>query len=334
MFIVVDCGTTNMRCSLYNGQRLVDSVRRQAGGRNTAFDGNSNALSVSLRECINELLAKNGFSHGDIEVVISSGILASDIGTYPIPHVTAPAGAEESARHARLTVIGEITSIPILFIPGIKVLPDTCITDETEKIALWDSMSGEECEIYGTVKLMGLSGELTVCLPGSYNKTLRIDAEGRIIAMRTGMCGEFIAAMSEHTILKKSLPHPVIQRIIPERLIQGFELAGHVGVSPAMIKARLVRTLGGWGADDAANFFVGALLHDDIRVTASLCSPSIPLVLGGSEPLRTVFGVLLRNCGIENIIEVPTEVASIAPNIGAITVYEKFIQNKNKNRRF
>ena len=139
----------------------------------------------------------------------------------------------------------------------------------------------------------------------------------------------FTYFLCQKNILKKSLPHPVIQRVSPQKLIQGFEFAGQNGASPAMIKARLVRTLGGWGADDAANFFVGALLHDDIRVTASLCSPSIPLVLGGSEPLRTVFGVLLRNCGIENIIDVPTEVASIAPNIGAITVYEKFIQNKN-----
>ena len=330
MFIAVDCGTTNMRCALYDEQKRIDTSARKTGVRNTAFDGSSDALRLALRDCINELLAKNSLSENDVEVIISSGTLASDVGIYPIPHVVAPAGIDESARGARLVTLEEITSIPIFFIPGIKILPSVSVTDEMQKISLWDSMSGEECEIYGIMELMGLSGELVFTLPGSYNKTLEIDGRGRITSMRTGMCGEFIAAMSEHTLLKHSLPQPVIRTVIPQRLIQGFEFAKQNGVSPAMIKARLVRFLGNWSADEAANFFVGAVLLDDVRMSVPLCVTGRPLVLGGSEPLRTVFGILLKHCGVENIIEVPSEIASVAPNIGARIVYENFIKNKNK----
>ena len=327
MFIAIDCGTTNMRCRLYDNDHLIYSAKRQTGVRNTAFDGTTKALRCSFRECISEILSSNGLTERDIEVIISSGTLASDVGIYPIPHVVAPAGIEESSIGARLTVMEDITSVPIFFIPGVKILPDASVSDEIQKIAIWDSMSGEECEIYGIMKLMGLSGELVASLPGSYNKTLEIDSNGRIVSMRTGMCGEFIAAMSEHTLLRHSLPCPVIRKIIPQNLVQGFEFAKINGVSPAMIKARLVRFIGGWDADDAANFFVGAILLDDIRMSVPLCESGRPLVLGGSEPLRTVFGILLKACGVKNIIEVPSNVATIASNIGARMVYERFIQN-------
>ena len=324
MLIIVDCGTTNMRCSLYRGEQLIDKVKRQAGVRNTAFEGTTDFLKSSLRASIRELLSRNGLCESDIRAVVSSGTLASDVGIYPIPHVPAPAGISESANGAHMAVLEEITSIPIFFIPGVKVLPDETVSDEAEKIALWDSMSGEECEIYGIMALMGLSGSFVISLPGSYNKTLEIDGDGRIVSMKTGMCGELIAAISEHTLLRHSLPQPVIQKILPEKLIQGFSFAREHGVSPAMIKARLVRFLGGWGETEAANFFVGAVLLDDVRMSARAVQDGQPLVLGGSDPLRSIFKILLGECGVTNLIEVPQELAAIAPNIGARLVYDRF----------
>ena len=331
MYIAIDCGTTNMRCRLYGeSPKPIDSTHRKTGVRNTAFDGTNTALKTNLRDCIRELLSKNDLRESDIEVIISSGTLASDVGIYPVPHVLCPAGIAESAAGARMTVMEEISTIPILFIPGVKTLPSESETDEMQKILQWDSMSGEECEIYGILKLMGLSGELVITLPGSYDKTLEIDSNGRIVSMRTGMCGEFIAAMSEHPLLRHSLPQPVIRKILPQKLIQGFEFAKQYGVSPAMIKARLVRFLGEWEADEAANFFVGAVLLDDVRMTVPLCADGRPLVLGGSEPLKTVFGILLRHCGVKNMIDVPLEMATISSNMGARLVYEEFLKNKEK----
>ncbi len=323
MYITVDCGVTNMRCALYRGDRLIDRACRKAGVRNTAFDGTTAFLRQSLHDCIGELLTRNALTERNIEVIISSGTLASDVGIYPIPHVVAPVGVVESARAAQCVTIAKITSVPICFIPGVKVLPDRGVTDEASRIALWDSMSGEECEIYGIMAELGLTGNFTITLPGSYNKTLQIDGAGRIATMHTGMCGELIAAISEHTILRHALPQPLIQEILPEKLLQGFRFAQENGVSPAMIKARLVRFLGGWDEAEAANFFVGAALHDDIRLTARVAGDEL-LVLGGSNPLRTVFKILLEACGSNRILEVPDAVAKAAPSIGAMAVYEAF----------
>ena len=82
MIITVDCGTTNMRCRLYEDKTLLYEVKRKAGVRNTAFDGTADFLRISLKECIEDILEKNSLKESDIEIILASGTLASDVGIY------------------------------------------------------------------------------------------------------------------------------------------------------------------------------------------------------------------------------------------------------------
>lgn len=324
MFITVDCGSTNMRCRLFDGNTLLAEAKRTAGCRNTAFNGTSDFLRVSLKECIDELLSSQNLKETDVEAVISSGTLASDVGIYYLPHAIAPVGKVESAKAARLAVLEDITSIPILFIPGVKTLPRG---DEPDDLAFFDtleSMSGEECETYGIMAQLGIDGDFTITLPGSYNKVFKVDSMGRITWLQTGMCGEFIAAMSEHTLLKHSLPHPVIRKIMPEYLIRGFDYAKIRGVSPSLIKARTTRLFVDWDQDMAANFFIGALLKDDIMAVFNVCGEHGRLIIGGGEPLRSVFELLLRHVGAQNVTVIDDTTARLAPSIGAMMVYAEW----------
>lgn len=329
MLISVDCGTTNMRCRLFDGSVLVDETRRKSGVRNTAFDGTTDFLKSSLKDSVKELLVRNSLCERDIELIISSGTLASDVGIHTIPHVVAPAGVKESAAAAQLATIPEITQIPILFIPGVKTLPADDESDEEKVIELLESMSGEECETYGIMSQLGLHGDFVITLPGSYNKAMEISPDGRIMSIRTGMCGEFIAAIAEHTLLRHSLPQPVIREILPEKLIQGYDYCATHGTSPTLIKARMVRLLRGWSEDEAANFFVGAILHDDISSACEICRSGKPVVVGGGNPLRHIFSLLLCHAGAENIIEIDDETAKLAPNIGAMEVYAEYKKQHN-----
>ena len=324
--ITVDCGTTNMRCRLYENDKILTEAKRRVGTRNTAFDGHCGKLKEGLRECVEEILEKSGLKEGDIAAVVSSGTLSSDVGIYRVPHVALPIGVEKSAAHAKMVTLPEITSIPILFIPGEKSLPEEGESDEVRIVELVDSMSGEECEMYGLRRLMGLEGPFAITLPGSYNKSFEVDGEGIIRSMYTGMCGEFIAAMAEHTLLKHSLSDPVLQTILPERLIFGYEYAKSHGVSPSLIKTRNVQLWHNWTRDEAANFFVGAILCDDIRNVLRIVRPDRPLVVGGGDPLRTVFATLLAHEGVENLIIVDDETARIASNVGAMMVYREHIR--------
>ena len=329
LIITVDCGTTNMRCRLYEGNTVRAEARRKVGTRNTAFDGHPGKLKEGLRECVEEILEKSGLCACEIEAIVSSGTLSADVGIYRVPHVALPIGVEKSAAHAKMVTLPEITSIPILFIPGEKSLPEEGETDEVRIVELVDSMSGEECEMYGLRALMGLEGSFAITLPGSYNKSFEVDGDGIIRSMYTGMCGEFIAAMSEHTLLRHCLSDPVLQTVLPERLIFGYEYAKEHGVSPSLIKTRNVQLWHNWTRDEAANFFVGAILCDDIRTVLRIARDDRPMVVGGGDPLRTVFATLLAHEGVKNLIVVDDETARIASNVGAMMVYREHIRQNN-----
>lgn len=329
MIITVDCGTTNMRCRLYEGYTIRGEARRKVGTRNTAFDGNNHKLKEGLRECVEEILETCGLRPEDVDAVVSSGTLSSDVGIYRVPHVALPLGIRETASHAKMVTLPEITPIPILFIPGVKSLPDEGETDVTRIVELVDSMSGEECEMYGLRKLMDIRGPFSITLPGSYNKSFEVDGNGIIRSMYTGMCGEFIAAMSEHTLLRHCLSDPVLTTILPEKLIFGYEYAKAHGVSPSLIKTRNVQLWHNWTRDEAANFFIGAILSDDIRTVLRIARDDRPMIVGGGDPLRSVFALLLEHEGVKQITVVKDEIARIAPNIGAIMVYLEHIQHHN-----
>ncbi len=332
MIITVDCGTTNMRCRLFDGKKLLDQERVKCGIRDGIFIGSSAILEETLSGLIKTLLTRNGLTESDIEVVISSGTLASDVGIYKIPHAVCPAGIPESLRAARLDVMESVTSIPIFFIPGVKTLPAEDADIET-KILTYESMSGEESEIYGIIEALGLPAEFIITLPGSHNKVMEVK-DNKIISIRSGLCGEFIAAISGHTMLKSALPQPVIRQIMPDMLRLGYRMADEYGLSPMLIKARMLQLLGGYSQDEAANFFVGALLHDDIRAVARIAakdeSKGKPVVVGGGDPLKSVFMILLEEAGTENLIAVPDEVATLASNYGAMLVYEAWRKENNK----
>lgn len=326
MIITVDCGTTNMRCRLFDGKTLLDQERAKCGIRDGAFLGSTKILEETLSSLIKTLLERNSLSESDIEVVISSGTLASDVGIYKIPHAVCPAGIPESVKAAEMTVMKSVTGIPILFIPGVKTLPPDDADIET-KIVTYESMSGEECEIYGIAEAMGLPDEFIITLPGSHNKVMEVK-NGKICSIRSGLCGEYIASISEHTMLKSALPQPVIREIIPDMLRLGYRMADKYGTSPLLIKARMLQLLGGYTQDEAANFFVGALLHDDMVTVARIASKpeskGKPVVVGGGEPLKSVFMLLLAEAGVPNLTAVPADVAALASNYGAMRVYEEW----------
>ena len=333
MIITVDCGTTNLRARLFDGKRMLHEVKHKTGSRLTAFDGHCHALEESLSSAIRELLQETSLCESDIEIIVSSGTLASDVGIIGIPHAVAPCGIRESAAAARFARFPEITGIPFLFIPGVKTLPSAAVTDPEQKIEIWDSMSGEECETYGIMEVTGLTGDFVITLPGSYNKVVTVNPNGQIVSIGTGMCGEFIAAMSEHTLLKKSLPSPVIQKIIPEKLLQGYDYCARHGVSPTLIKTRNVQVHGDFTVDEAANFFVGAILYDDIRSILRYRPADKPLLVGGSNPLREIFMILLRHAGARDLIEVDDDTARIASSLGAMRVYREKLRTQESHEK-
>ena len=95
-YLIVDCGTTNLRVTLLDeNKNKLDVVKAEGGVRHTSIDGHNGRLRTMLRESIVAVLEKNGYAMEDVEKCVASGMITSALGLLEIPHVPAPAGAAE-----------------------------------------------------------------------------------------------------------------------------------------------------------------------------------------------------------------------------------------------
>ena len=321
-----------MRCRLFSDGRKLSEARKKGGGSTTALTGNNEQLKQNLRDCLKECIDGGGIGEKDVEVVILSGTVTSDVGVYYAPHRIAPAGPSESAGGAQYVKLPEISPIPMLFVPGVRTCGDKNDPDRVKLIDSFDAMSGEECEVYGIRKLLGLEEGFTAVLPGSYSKSVYVDENGRICSISTGMCGEFMTALAENTLLRKTLPHPVIREIIPEKLIEGFDYARARGVSGSLAKSRVLQVHFGYSVDEAGNFFAGAALLDDVSAALREVRPGKPLIIGGSNPFRHAMYILLCHIGCEasGITELSDDVSNMAPAAGQLEVWKFFARKEQR----
>ena len=123
MFAVIDCGTTNTRVYIVNEQnRVVGEGARKVGVRDTSITGSKDTLRQGICKAVAEAVKNADLRLKDIDFMIASGMITSEIGLLEIPHIIAPAGLDELAKTIEITERGEILplDIPIIFIRGIR----------------------------------------------------------------------------------------------------------------------------------------------------------------------------------------------------------------------
>lgn len=292
MIFTIDGGTTNTRIVLLENGQTLDRVKLKIGAGSSAAAGSNRALVAAIRDGIATLLAKHGIAGASPDAIYASGMLTSEFGLAEVAHLTAPVGVSEL--HAGLCTvrIPEISDCPITLIPGVRNAAD----DNPETGILFaDMMRGEETELFGLAHAYRLEKSYTAVLPGTHTKVIRVDEEGRIASCRTTLGGELLAVIPEQTILRPSVPHPLISPDADLRWLEtGRDAAESLGVSCACFRARVLATRYGLGAADVGAFLAGAILSPDIGTIAALAG-NTPILLGGSEPLRSVFSRLLSH---------------------------------------
>lgn len=306
MIIAIDGGTTNTRLSLVADGKVSGRIKLRVGARNGRDE-----LSAAVKEGISELLRQNSLSERDIRLAALSGMIGSESGLCNIPHITAPAGADELSRAVVNKKLPEITSIPTFFIPGIKTFSDP----EAEPLDSLDIMRGEETELVGLLSQPCMDGKLTVLLPGSHMKIVEVENR-RIIAFRTSISGELSRAAAENTILKQSIGDAFPKLADAGYLRRGFEYAELHGINEALFKVRVqANFIGRATGEQLYSFLLGAILRDDVR---SIGESKGRVVIAGSEPFRSALGALLGD-----VLLVPDEIADNAAAIGAELITKK-----------
>ena len=305
-YVTVDGGTTNTRVCLVLDGDVKDTVRIPLGAK--ANGEKKGVLDAALKDAIEEILKRNGLKEEDVSQVLASGMVTSEMGLCPVAHLEAPVGVEELHKAITQCVLSHITSIPFSFVTGVKTIGTLSETD---------LMRGEETELYGLFDTP--PADSVVILPGSHSKIVRTDKEGRIHSFLTMLTGEMLASLSAGTVLSQSitLKEGTLEK---NALIEGYEYAEQQGLNAALFKVRVMRVSFGASHGEAYSFFLGAVLHDEIR--AVLHQNPSAVYIGGRAEIKAATAELLQSLAHVAVHTLSDEAVNASVANGLIKIYE------------
>ena len=190
--ICVDMGTTNTRVWLLCADQIVASAKQANGVRVSASEGSTGKIIAVLQEMILEVSSHGGDGHQP-SAIAAAGMITSSLGLSEIPHVTGPAGLSELAGAAQWHNFREISNLPFLLVPGIRIA--------TENNSTVDVMRGEETMLLGCDIN---DDEYLSIFPGTHSKHVVVK-DGRLVDFKTFMTGEIFDLLANKSVLSKSI---------------------------------------------------------------------------------------------------------------------------------
>jgi 2-dehydro-3-deoxygalactonokinase len=316
--IALDSGTTNTRAYAVADGRIVGTGVQTVGSRDTAITGNTAALTQGVKKAIDAAMDQAGLEAPELEAVVASGMITSNMGLCEVPHVAAPAGKAELARHMHAAFLPEISSLPVYFIPGIKNYGDERSFDP----GTFDMMRGEETETFGILARAQWQGRAVIVLPGSHSKIVTLNEDQRITGCLTTMSGELAWAMYKETILANSLPRQMSTSPNKEMAIKGAEFCARYGLTRACFAVRTMHLFGRTDEAARANFLIGAILYQDMLALRSMSTAAdlgATVIIGGRKLYRELLAFLIQQYMPEKtrVLCLPDDIVDAASPSGA-----------------
>lgn len=327
-FITIDTGTTNTRTILWDDNKtIVAKASSETGVRNTAIDGNNNKLKEAVRGCLQQMLTESHLTFDDIERVVASGMITSNVGLYELPHAFAPAGIPELAAGCHSVMIEDVCPLPILFVPGVKN-PIHGIT--TENFEAMDIMRGEEVESIAMLDRFPKDQPYLLVLPGSHTKFVSTNAAGQITGCLTTMAGELLSVLTTNTIIADAVDRSFVSADSYERdmVLLGYDTARKAGIGRAAFSTRILNMFTDKPKASLANYLLGVVLSSDIEAImgsdALPISPDMTVIVSGKDPLRQAICDILQHAGYFKHVETFTPDPSLPLSaLGAMLVTEQ-----------
>ncbi|AKU23137.1 2-dehydro-3-deoxygalactonokinase [Massilia sp. MB5] len=321
--LTIDTGTTNTRITLWRDGKAVSVAATQVGVRDTAITGSRSKLDEAVRDTIAAALEKGRATVDEVDLVLASGMITSNVGLHEIPHVLAPAGIADLALGMESELLPHIFSKPIWFVPGVR--------NDVENIGLhnceeMDMMRGEEVEVMGLIERLSLRGPAMLIMPGSHSKFVCIDESNQITGCVTTLSGELLHIITHNTILADSLDRDFATEINPEMLLAGAELAKRIGLGRACFNVRTLDQFTIYQRNDRANFLLGAVLGADLLTlknsNAIRMRPGIDVIIAGKPILKQALALLVQNDDYfsGDVTVVPDDLQPQLAGLGAIAV--------------
>ena len=285
--------------------RVIDTVKFPVGAK--AGIGNNELLCQSVKDGISDILSKNGLCEKDIEKILASGMITSEFGLYKLDHTHLPAGISELHATMKEVILENISSIPFVFIRGVKSASDN--------LAECDMIRGEETELMGIAE----DTDCVYVLPGSHSKIISVDLEGRITSFCTALTGEMFWALSQDTILKGALDLS-ISDTDTEYLLKGYDYCKKHGINEALFKTRVLKAMFEPSQAQVNSYFLGTVLADEIKIITDLAPKKV--IIGGRRQFKDALYDILKNRTDISAEKLTESQVDTSVCLGAVKIYE------------
>ncbi len=268
--VAVDWGTSSLRGALIGDDGRVLEEKSAPRGILTVPAGQFAAVFDSLFAAWMQPAGR---------LCLISGMAGSQQGWAEAPYETCPAGLADLARRLCWIESGRIA-----------IVPGLC--DERDGVP--DVMRGEEVQIFGAIRLTGMTNGLFV-LPGTHNKWATV-REGRVTGFRTCMTGEFYSLLSQHSILARTLQADAALDEAAFR--RGVACTGNgEGLLHNAFGARTLGLFRRMPPTALASYLSGVLIGEEMR--AQPLQGIREVVLIGAPALTARYALALKTVGID-----------------------------------
>lgn len=321
VYLVIDCGTTNLRVTLLDEQKTVlGTVKADGGVKHTAIDGHNGRLRTLLRESIEKVLAEHQYALSDVARCVASGMITSNMGLVEIPHLAAPVSFDDLRAAVREETFEDIAPFPIAFIPGVRNFAGPVTLDNFSGM---DMMRGEETEAFGLWKLLKPEGAALFVLPGSHNKFVLMDENGAIQGCMTSISGELLDAVTHGTILADSVARSFVSADSYDSRMakEGAWECTHSGLGRAAFAGRILQVLGQKDASAIQSYLLGATLALDVQAMQAFAKDcDARIYVAGKAPVQQAMCDVLCAMGIEDAQPVDPALSAQMGLEGALTL--------------
>ena len=333
IILTIDSGTTNTRVFVIRGEHIMGKGYANVGVRNTAITGSITELQKGIKTAIGEALQSAKVQMSQIDFVVASGMITSELGLVNLPHLSTPVSLKKLALKVKKVIIPDILAQPIHFIPGVKNNLKNLSMDNLNQA---DFMRGEEVQVFGALDVLGLKGPVIIIILSSHTKIIGINENNEITGSITTMSGQLFSAVKERTFLASSLPKEnemasCKSDIDKAMILKGFEYATNFGLTRSLLMIRFMEILMRTTAVQRLYFLNGIIAAQDMYSIkqffdfSGLNSCNTYLLLGNRTRCEMYRELLIEKEKIRGKIIVGNkELVEQATAVGSYKIIEEF----------
>lgn len=271
VFGIIDCGTTNTRVYLVDGEKIIGTGEEKVGVRDTALNGSNNVIKEGLKKAFDKAIENAQLSSiNEIKYAVASGMITSELGLVDLPHIIAPAGINELSENAVVINDKDIFpfDMPIIFVRGIK--NNYGENAKVNDIRSMDFMRGEEVQVMGALRELKPQLPVNIVFLSSHTKVVNVNKEGKIEGSITTISGQFFESL-KHTSIYKSIENidstSECSNYKYEEIADiAYDCVHKSGFLRTMLMPRFMQNLLTTNSEERRLFVDSAIASDDIKI--------------------------------------------------------------------